>query len=728
MYVEASGPTSFTFSRSAVEICAIDGGCQLEICGFNLGTYTLSGTAVFDDGTPDKAIDGVDNVTLTSTAAAQVDVQMELDHSGALQKAGDPSSALSFTSGFVPAAELAGLALGSAMSSFAVLKSVAAIAAEIYSLYRCVKANHQLCRRLGERAMSLQSALARFAATLHEASSRTQQLEEEDYHSLNTQLIRVLQSMERAHDLIQAWGGAKHTFFGKLKRALISRHFHEEFLECNQQLSDCLADLRGDAILQMFTKQISLPDPSTWPAENQEDSHADLQMMPSAIASIAKSQTELASSLAAVHLSVQEMKSGLEAQGVTAASLEKGFMHMEMKLDHIEGKLDQYNINVSQNFDDMQMQMKKIEELLRTNSDVGKKAPRKTSSKRRFLQEKMPHLAIPYADLRILQEVGSGGFGTVYWGTWQGNEVAYKEIVIESNNERASKRQILELYKEAYIMSLLRTPLVCGLYGVTLEAPHYGLVLPYYSGGALDDFLRDTQVQMTEDMCLHMALNMATAMAHLHSCSPPIIHGDLKSRNVLLEVPWKPGVQPKLVLCDFGLSTVKMDVQSTVGGSTLASMATQKHGGGTLNWKAPELFEQEADVTKQSDVYAFAMVMYELAARKYPFQGLPDIRVLQLVVDKQERPKMPTSVLQPYAELMKECWAQDPIKRPSFSEVEKRLRQMIDVYYSSSMLSADDIPQFDPAFKSRKVIDWYDSAKSTTHSSPTRTGKDLFII
>ncbi|KAK3266446.1 hypothetical protein CYMTET_24936 [Cymbomonas tetramitiformis] len=614
------------------------------------------------------------------------------------------------------------------MSSFAVLKSVAAIAAEIYSLYRCVKANQQLCRRLGERAMSLQSSLSRFATSLHEASSRTQQLEAEDYHSLNMQLIRVLQVMERAHDLIQAWGGAKHTFFGKLKRALLSRHFHEEFLECSQQLSDCLADLRGDAILQMFTKQISLPDSSTWPAENQEDSHADLQMMPSAIVSMVKSQAELLSSLAVVRLEVEELKSGLEAHGVTAASMEKGFVRLEIKLGHIEGKLDQQTINFSQNFDDMQMQMKKIEELLRTNSDVGKKAlGDKPSSKRRFLQGKMPHLSIPYADLRILQEVGSGGFGTVYRGTWQGSEVAYKEIIIEANNERASKRQILELYKEAYIMSLLRTPLVCALYGVTLEAPHYGIVLPYYSGGALDDFLRDKQVKMTEDMCLHMALNMATAMAHLHNYSPPITHGDLKSRNVLLEVPWKPGMMPKLVLCDFGLSTVKLDVQSTVGGSTLASMATQKHGGGTLNWKAPELFEQESDVTKQSDVYAFAMVMYELVARKYPFQGLPDMRVLQLVVDKQERPKIPTSVLQPYAELMTECWAQDPMKRPSFSEVEKRLRQMLDTYDSSFALSADDTPQNELALKSRRAIDWYDNAKSTSRSLPMGTDTSIYI-
>ncbi|KAK3269717.1 hypothetical protein CYMTET_21860 [Cymbomonas tetramitiformis] len=272
----------------------------------------------------------VNGLMTTIKTPALADVQMELDRSGALQKDSNPLARLDFTSGFVPAAELAELALGSAMSSFAVLKSVAALAAKIYYIYTCANANYQLCRRLGERAMSLQSALSRFAANLHEATSRTQQLEEEDYNRMNTQLIRVLQAMESAHDLIQAWGGAKHTFFSKLKNTLISRHFHDEFVECNQRFSTCLADLRGDTIMRMFMKQISMPDPSTWQAEDQQDSHTDLQTIPSSIASMVESQAELAASLAAVHLNVHELKSGLEAHGVTTANLEKGFFQVQM--------------------------------------------------------------------------------------------------------------------------------------------------------------------------------------------------------------------------------------------------------------------------------------------------------------------------------------------------------------------------------------------------------------
>eukprot|EP00854_Cymbomonas_tetramitiformis_P022029 gene22029-26537_t len=359
------------------------------------------------------------------------------------QPSGDAQLALDFTSGFVPAAELAGLALGSAMSSFAVLSSVAHLAGEIYSLYKKVQANHRVCNRLAERTLSLQSSMSRFAAKLHQAGPVTEQLTEDDYRSLNTQLLRVLQAMERAHDLIQAWGGAKYTFFSKLKRALLSRHFHEEFLECNQQLSECLADLRGDAMLQMFVKQISLPDSSGWPGEDVHDSHTDMQAIPVAIAAMAESQAELHASLASVHLNVHELKSGLEAHGVTAANLEKGFAKLEMKLDKIESKLDLNAAHVSQNLDDMKGELSKLRNLLqRTNSDgpAGGGGPR--ASKGQFLREKMPHLGIPFKELRLMGEVGSGGFGTVYRGSWQGSEIAYKQILINASNKKSAEKQV----------------------------------------------------------------------------------------------------------------------------------------------------------------------------------------------------------------------------------------------------------------------------------------------
>merc|ERR1711988_157516 len=103
-----------------------------------------------------------------------------------------------------------------------------------------------------------------------------------------------------------------------------------------------------------------------------------------------------------------------------------------------------------------------------------------------------------------MEEVGRGGFGIVYRGTYQGNAIAFKHIAVEESNKLAAERQIKELYREAYVTSLLRHPNVCSLFGVVLEKSHYGLVQEYYSGGALDDFLRESSGDVSHELYIPM--------------------------------------------------------------------------------------------------------------------------------------------------------------------------------------------------------------------------------
>ncbi|KAK3282524.1 hypothetical protein CYMTET_9742 [Cymbomonas tetramitiformis] len=157
-----------------------------------------------------------------------------------------------------------------------------------------------------------------------------------------------------------------------------------------------------------------------------------------------------------VHLNVQELKSGLEAHGVTAASWEKGFVKLEIKLGRIETKLD--------SLEDIKVEMSKIEEMMQHNHDASRANKNErggTSYKGQFLREKMPHLSIPCANLRIVEEVGSGGFGTVYGGFWQGTEVAYKEIMIDAGDKRGTERQVRPLNADvlATIFTIQSQPL-----------------------------------------------------------------------------------------------------------------------------------------------------------------------------------------------------------------------------------------------------------------------------
>eukprot|EP00854_Cymbomonas_tetramitiformis_P017202 gene17202-20464_t len=269
-----------------------------------------------------------------------------------------------------------------------------------------------------------------------------------------------------------------------------------------------------------------------------------------------------------------------------------------------------------------------------------------TKRNRDSLLKEQPHLVIPYSQLKLRGELGSGGFGVVHRAMWQGNKVAYKELSIESVN----KRILANLYQEAYVMNLLRHPNVCGFFGVVAEKDdkkhHYGLVMQYYNGGSLDDLLQDDDLPLGPDMYINMAVGMASAMLHLHSRDPVVLHGDLKSRNVLLAEKFNPDVPPRCVLCDFGLSKVRSNT------STMAStMATRGGGqGGTLNWTPPEVLAGRS-LKKPGDVYCFGMLLYELVARVYPFQGMQDVVVMQRV-SEGHRPPIPENCDAAFSELI----------------------------------------------------------------------------
>ena len=59
---------------------------------------------------------------------------------------------------------------------------------------------------------------------------------------------------------------------------------------------------------------------------------------------------------------------------------------------------------------------------------------------------------------------------------------------------------------------------------------------------------RSYRIQVDSRRAVSLACDVARAMIYLHSKQPPVIHRDLKPRNLLLDRAWK------LKVCDFGLA------------------------------------------------------------------------------------------------------------------------------------------------------------------------------
>jgi serine/threonine protein kinase len=166
---------------------------------------------------------------------------------------------------------------------------------------------------------------------------------------------------------------------------------------------------------------------------------------------------------------------------------------------------------------------------------------------------------------------------------------------------------------------------------------------------------------------------VASGLQRLHSAQPhPIVHGDLKSANVLIEDNGEGAV-----IADFGLARA---VRQAGGGGTAAAGDTkQQRGSGalTVTISPPEvLADPRAPRGPAVDVYAMGVVLYEIVTGRIAFAGMRQHEVIRCVLEGG-RPGIPHSLHSHVAALITDCWAQDADARPTASQVVARLNAVI---------------------------------------------------
>jgi len=266
----------------------------------------------------------------------------------------------------------------------------------------------------------------------------------------------------------------------------------------------------------------------------------------------------------------------------------------------------------------------------------------------RGLQE-IAHDALSYGDV-----LGEGGFGTVYQGTWQHSTVAIKQLKQQSLTEDS----VAELHAEATVMSQLHNPHIVQFYGFCFESPHFALVMEYMPDGSMYGLLHSDQ-PLTWDARTQMGIDVGAGLEYLHQ--QDILHRDLKSMNVLL---YQQAGAYRCKLTDFGLSKVKTETKltTTVGGK------------GTLAWMAPELFERRAIYSPASDVYSYAIVLWELASRAIPFADAHNPALISTWVAKGDREDIPSDTPAAMIDAISQGWAQDAASRLTAIQIVDLLR------------------------------------------------------
>ncbi|KAK7388479.1 hypothetical protein VNO78_23295 [Psophocarpus tetragonolobus] len=268
-------------------------------------------------------------------------------------------------------------------------------------------------------------------------------------------------------------------------------------------------------------------------------------------------------------------------------------------------------------------------------------------------------------DLEEIRELGSGTYGAVYHGKWKGSDVAIKRIKASCFAGRPSERSrlIADFWKEALMLSSLHHPNVVSFYGIVRDGPDGSLatVTEFMINGSLKQFLHKKDRTIDRRKRLIIAMDAAFGMEYLHGKN--IVHFDLKCENLLVNM--RDPQRPVCKIGDLGLSKVKHH--------TLVSGGVR----GTLPWMAPELLSGKSNmVSEKIDVYSFGIVMWELLTGNEPYADMHCASIIGGIVNNTLRPQIPTWCDPEWKSLMESCWASEPVERPSFSEISKKLRSM----------------------------------------------------
>ncbi|GMF30488.1 unnamed protein product [Phytophthora lilii] len=275
---------------------------------------------------------------------------------------------------------------------------------------------------------------------------------------------------------------------------------------------------------------------------------------------------------------------------------------------------------------------------------------------------------IPREKVVVERLINRGGFGEVYAGTYNGQQVAVKMLLPE---RKKSLTQVNAFLSEVKLMTTLDHPHIVEFIGVAWDSLTDLCVVTEYMTIDLKALLTKFEEQRLPVGFDHdkvkVALHVAHALTYLHSCAPPVIHRDLKSSNILLNETMDAKVT------DFGISRERID-------------ATMTAGVGTSLWMAPEVMLGERYDDK-ADMFSFGVVLSELDLHALPYshaknnthsgQRLTDTAILQMVAAGKLRVQFSQAAPESMVQLGLACVSTDPKQRPTAAEALYRLQTIL---------------------------------------------------
>ncbi|XP_077241440.1 serine/threonine-protein kinase-like protein At5g23170 [Tasmannia lanceolata] len=305
--------------------------------------------------------------------------------------------------------------------------------------------------------------------------------------------------------------------------------------------------------------------------------------------------------------------------------------------------------------------------------------------------EKFSYIEIEVATKGFALErlIGKGSHGCVYKGVLQdGKLVAVKKASLALQLVHDNSK----LDNEIEILSTLQSPHTVNLLGVSQDSGPKLLVMEFMPNGSLDEFLHNSSNPPTWFRRTLLALQLAQAIQTLHEASPPVIHRDIKSANILFDSDWNAR------LADFSLavrrhySEYSADNYSEVDGLTLPA--------GTIGYLDP-CYTRPGKLSTKNDVFSFGIVLLEAISGRRALDvgfvpasivewALPLInsdRTVEICDSRVPLPKNMKNMITRLLSTAAQCVSSNEERRPTMGEIVTELESVVESCRRSSIWS-----------------------------------------
>lgn len=278
---------------------------------------------------------------------------------------------------------------------------------------------------------------------------------------------------------------------------------------------------------------------------------------------------------------------------------------------------------------------------------------------------KFLNIRIKGGDIRYIERIGSGSYGTVFKAEWMEREVAVKVFQTGLSIEAQA-----EFLNEVEIHKSMIFPNVVLCWGAIYAKEANAIVMELAKTDLAE--LRCINLTWHEKICLMTSASIG--VEHLHACG--VVHRDIKTPNFLVfEEPSAPSGY-RVKIGDFGLALTKAEIRTR----------TMRPGVGTVDYLAPEIHQGKPHHF-QSDIFSFGVVLFEIAGQTRPYHGMESEAMLMGRKERGVEPCIVEDSCPPeLLDLMRACIAPEADKRPTMIAIVKRLKVLREQVNNESSL------------------------------------------